>query len=50
MVLGLFIYRISGIVDQCEYIKILEEVILPRIEEEILLKFQEDNDTKHTSE
>ena len=37
--------------DQFEYIKILEEVVLPYAEEEMLqkLEFQQDNDPKHTS-
>ncbi len=43
------IYRIPGIMDQFEYIKILKEVMLPYVEEEIPLKrvFQQDSDPKH---
>ncbi len=39
------IYRIPGIMDQFEYIKILKEVMLPYAEEEMPLKwvFQQDN-------
>ena len=45
------IYRIPGIMDQFEYIKILEEIMLPYAEEEMPLKwvFQQDNYPKHTS-
>ena len=37
--------------DQFEYVKILQEVILPYVQEEMLLKwmFQQDNDLKHNS-
>ncbi len=43
------IYRIPGIMDQFEYIKILKEVMLPYVEEEIPLKrvFKKDSDPKH---
>lgn len=45
------IYRIPGIMDQFEYIRILKEVMLPYDEEEMPWKqvFQQDNDPKHTS-
>ena len=45
------IYYIPGIMDQFEYITILEEVMLPYAEQEMPLKcvIQQDNDPKHTS-
>ncbi|XP_058642156.1 interphotoreceptor matrix proteoglycan 2 isoform X2 [Onychostoma macrolepis] len=45
------IYRIPGIMDQFEYIKILKEVMLPYAEEEMPLKwvFQQENNPKHIS-
>ncbi len=45
------IYRIPGIMDRFEYIKILKEVMLPYAEEEMPWKwvFQQDKDPKHTS-
>lgn len=44
------IYRILGIMDQFAYIKILEEVLLLYVEDEMLLKwvFKQDSDPKHT--
>ena len=44
-------YRIPGIMDQFENIKILEKIMLPYAEEEMSLKwvFQKNNDPKHTS-
>lgn len=45
------IYWIKGIMDQNEYIHILENVMLPFANEEmpIVWKYQNDNDPKHTS-
>ncbi len=43
------IYRLPGIMDQFEYIKILEEIMLPYAEEEIPLKWVFQQDPKHTS-
>ena len=45
------IYRIPGIMDRFEYMKILEDIMLPYGKEEIPLKwvFQQDNDPKRTS-
>lgn len=44
------IHCIPGIMDQFEYIRILQEVMLLYAEEEMPLKlvFQQDNDPKHT--
>ena len=50
-VLGLFIH-ITGIMDQFEYIKILEEIIdchMPKRKFPLKCAFQPDNDHKHTS-
>ncbi|XP_040914001.1 uncharacterized protein LOC121194919 isoform X1 [Toxotes jaculatrix] len=46
----LFSSNTQGIMDQFEYIKILEEIMLPYAEEEMPLKwaFQEDNNPTHT--
>ena len=45
------IYCIPGIMDPCQYRKILEEIMFPYAEEEMPLKwvFQQDNDPKHMS-
>ena len=45
------VYLIPGITDQLEYIKMLEEVMLPYAEEEILLKWvlKPDKDPEHTN-
>ena len=45
------IYRIPGIMDQQEYVNILERIMLPWAEDEMPLKwvFQQDNYPKHTS-
>ena len=45
------IYRIPGIMDQQEYVNILERIMLPWTEHEMPLKwvFQQYNDPKHTS-
>lgn len=44
-------YQISGIMDQFEYIRMLEEIMVLYAEEEMPLKsmFEQDNDPKHTS-
>ena len=41
------VHHIPGIMDQFEYIRILEGVVLPNAEEEMPLK--QENDPKHTS-
>ena len=45
------IYKILGILNKYEYVDILERIMLPYVEWEMLLKFiyQQDNDPKHTS-
>ena len=44
------IYVRHGIMDQFEFIRILEEVMLSDAEEEMFLKvFQQNHDPKHTS-
>ena len=45
------IYCIPGIMDQFEYVKILEEIMLPYAEEEMPLKwvFQQDESKRATS-
>lgn len=45
------IHHIPGTMDQCEYIRMLQEVRLRNAEEEMALKwvFQLDTDPKHTN-
>lgn len=45
------IYRISGIMDQFQYIEILEKVMLPHAQQNMLPNWQlvQDNDPKHTA-
>ena len=42
------IYHMPDVVDQFEYIRILEEVMLPYAEEDMPLKWKQDSDPKNT--
>ena len=45
------IYKIGGILDKAKYVDIFNNVMLPWAEENlpVILKFQQDNDLKHTA-